>query len=59
VERPSSQLGVLLFIAPWVLAYSALAGASWTSWVGGVLAVIVGVSAVAAANAEHRLAAQH
>jgi hypothetical protein len=52
-------LGVLLFIAPWVLGYSALAGASWTSWIGGILAVIVGATALPSANAEHRVAAQH
>jgi hypothetical protein len=52
-------LGVLLFIAPWVLGYSALAGASWTSWIGGILAVIVGATAVPSATAEHRLAGQH
>jgi hypothetical protein len=53
-------LGALLFISPWVLSYSDLAGASWTSWVAGVLAVIVGAVAVPAATAEHRgLAGQH
>jgi len=52
-------LGVLLFLAPWVLGYSALAGASWTSWIGGILAVIVGATALPSANAEHRLAGQH
>lgn len=52
--------GVLLFISPWVLAYSDLGGASWTSWVAGALAVIVGATAVPAANAQHRgIAAQH
>ena len=52
-------LGVLLFIAPWVLGYSALVGASWTSWIGGILAVLVGATAVPSATAEHRLAGQH
>ena len=52
-------LGVLLFIAPWVLGYSALAGASWTSWIGGILAVIVGAVAIPSANVQHRLVAQH
>jgi len=28
-------LGVLLFISPWVFAYSGLGGAAWTSWVAG------------------------
>ena len=52
--------GVLLFISPWVLTYSDLTGASWTSWVAGVLAVIVGATAVPAATASHRsIAGQH
>lgn len=46
--------GVLLFISPWVFTYSDLSGASWTSWIAGVLAVIVGGTAVPAAAAQHR-----
>jgi uncharacterized membrane protein HdeD (DUF308 family) len=53
-------LGVLLFISPWVFAYSDLTGAAWTSWVAAVLTVAVGLAAVPSANAEHRgLAGQH
>jgi DNA segregation ATPase FtsK/SpoIIIE-like protein len=52
-------LGVLLFLAPWVMGYSALTEASWTSWVAGVLAVVVAASALPAANAEHRTLAMH
>jgi len=52
--------GVLLFISPWVLTYSDLTGASWTSWVAGALAVVVGATAVPAASAQHRsIAGQH
>ncbi len=59
-EYVHAVLGVLLFISPWVLGYSALNGASWTSWVAGVLTVAVGLAALPAANAEHRgLAGQH
>ena len=47
-------LGVLLFIAPWVMRYTDLSGAAWTSWVGGVLAVLVGAAALPAAQATHR-----
>ncbi|ALE72724.1 MULTISPECIES: SPW repeat protein [unclassified Pseudonocardia] len=47
-------LGVLLFVAPWAMGYSALTGASWTSWVAGVLTVAVAASALPAATAEHR-----
>lgn len=53
-------LGVLLFIAPWVLSYTALTGASWFSWVIGGLAVIVGATALPAANSAHaKLTAAH
>lgn len=53
-------LGVLLFIAPWVLGYAAFGGASWTSWIAGVLAVVVGAVAVPEATTEHRgLVGQH
>jgi len=53
-------LGVLLFIAPWVIGYTALTGASWFSWVIGALAVIVGATALPAANSAHaRLTAAH
>jgi hypothetical protein len=34
--------GVLLFVAPWVLTYTGLAGASWTSWVAGAIAALLG-----------------
>ena len=53
-------LGVLLFISPWVLSYSDLGGASWTSWVGGGLAIIAGLAAVPEAQHRHQgLAGQH
>ena len=59
-EYVHAVLGALLFISPWVLGYAEFAGASWTSWVAGVLTVAVGLAALPAANAEHRgLAGQH
>ena len=42
--------GVLLFVAPWVLSYTDRTGASWTSWVVGVVAVILGGTAVPRAS---------
>ncbi|WP_037080153.1 SPW repeat protein [Pseudonocardia spinosispora] len=45
-EYTHAVLGVLLFISPWVLGYSAFVGASWTSWVVGVIAVALGLWAV-------------
>ncbi|SEF36954.1 SPW repeat-containing protein [Amycolatopsis pretoriensis] len=52
-------LGVLLFIAPWVMSYTEFNGASWTSWIAGVLTVIAGAAAMPVANAAHRTAGQH
>jgi uncharacterized membrane protein HdeD (DUF308 family) len=52
-------VGVLLFVAPWVLTYTDRVGASWTSWVVGVIAVALGGSSVPASNRVHRQAIQH
>ena len=52
-------LGVLLFIAPWVMGYTEFNGASWTSWIAGVLTVIAGAAAMPVATAAHRTAGQH
>jgi len=58
-EYVHGVVGVLLFIAPWVMGYSDLTGASWTSWIGGALAVIVAATALPAANTAHRGVAAH
>ncbi|WP_326569034.1 SPW repeat protein [Amycolatopsis rhabdoformis] len=52
-------LGVLLFIAPWVMGYTEFNGASWTSWVAGALTIIAGAAAMPMANAAHRTAMPH
>jgi uncharacterized membrane protein HdeD (DUF308 family) len=46
--------GVLLFVAPWVLTYTDRTGASWTSWVVGVIAVVLGGFSVPASNRFNR-----
>ncbi|RSM35111.1 hypothetical protein DMA12_45510 [Amycolatopsis balhimycina DSM 5908] len=58
-EGVQIALGVLLFIAPWVMSYTEFNGASWTSWIAGVLTVIAGAAAMPVANAAHRTAGQH
>ena len=55
-------LGVLLFVAPWVMSYTDLRGAAWTSWVAGVLAVVVAAFAIpqaSSAHSSHHPAAAH
>jgi uncharacterized membrane protein HdeD (DUF308 family) len=46
--------GVLLFAAPWVLTYTDRMGASWTSWVVGVIAVVLGGFSVPASSRFNR-----
>lgn len=59
-EWITMALGVLLFVSPFVMTYTALPGAAWTSWIIGVLEVAISAVAVPAANAVHRgLTAQH
>jgi hypothetical protein len=59
-EGAEVVLGALLFIAPWVMGYTALTTASWFSWIIGGLAVIVGGTALPAANGVRaRLTGQH
>ncbi|GAA1242809.1 SPW repeat protein [Prauserella halophila] len=52
-------LGALAFVSPWVMGYTALTGAAWTSWIIGALTVLVGAAAVPVASAAHRMAGQH
>lgn len=51
--------GVLLFVAPWVLTYTSHGGASWTSWVVGVIAVLAGLGMSLAGDLVHRRAVPH
>ena len=51
--------GVLLFAAPWVLTYTDRTGASWTSWVVGAIAVVLGgFTVLSTGNRPHRQAIQ-
>ncbi|NIH78911.1 SPW repeat protein [Amycolatopsis viridis] len=47
-------LGALLFIAPWVMTYTGLGVAAWSSWIIGALTVIAGLAALPVANSVHR-----
>jgi SPW repeat len=51
--------GVLLFLSPWVLTYTDRVGASWTSWVVGIIAVALGGSAVPMSTRAHQKEIQH
>lgn len=52
-------IGVLLFISPWVLGFVDLTYMSWSAWVAGVLAVILGGWDLVEDRGGQRLAVQH
>jgi uncharacterized membrane protein HdeD (DUF308 family) len=58
-EWATILIGVLLFVAPWVVGYSGLTGAAWTSWLVGAIVVVVGLTVVRASNQGSRQAIQH
>jgi uncharacterized membrane protein HdeD (DUF308 family) len=54
-------VGVLMFIAPWVIGFTSTTGMAWTAWIVGVVLVVVGLLALPETNRVHRgrLSAQH
>ena len=58
-EWATTLVGVLLFVAPWVVGYTGLTGAAWTSWLVGVLVVVVSLTEVRASNRGSPQAIQH
>ena len=58
-EWATTLVGVLLFVAPWVVGYTGLTGAAWTSWLVGVVVVGVSLTEVRASNRGTRQAIQH
>ncbi|WP_040792788.1 SPW repeat domain-containing protein [Nocardia paucivorans] len=52
--------GLLLFLAPWVMDYTAFTGASWTSWIVGIVTILVAAAALPAiAGRWHRAVPHH
>jgi len=52
-EWVQMALGALLFVSPWIAGYTAHMGASWTSWIAGGVALVVGVLAIQPSRHEH------
>jgi SPW repeat len=55
----TTVLGVLLFVAPWVVGYAGLTGAAWTSWLVGVVVVVVSQTVGRMGDRGMRQATQH
>ena len=41
IEWAEVVLGVLLFVAPWVVGFATLTPVAWSAWIAGVLAVLL------------------
>ncbi|MEA5453227.1 SPW repeat protein [Sinomonas sp. JGH33] len=60
LEYAQAAVGVLLFASPWLGAYSDHMGASWTSWVTGIIAAGVTAAAIRPAiDAHHKMMPSH
>ena len=59
-EGAHAVLGVLFFIAPWVMGFSNMNGMAMTAWVVGVITFVVGLLALPESNRiHHSPAASH
>lgn len=55
-EYIHAALGVLMFISPWVFAYTDTMVAAYTSWILGVVAIGVGLLALPESRKAHQIA---
>lgn len=53
-------LGVLFFIAPWVMGFAGVTGIAWTAWIVGVVTAVAGLIGLPQSNRlHHGLASSH
>ncbi|HEX5511760.1 MAG TPA: SPW repeat protein [Actinomycetales bacterium] len=53
-ELTHAILGILLLVSPWVMAFTELTTLTWTAWIGGGVALVMGVWALPESRAVHR-----
>lgn len=54
MEWVQAAFGALLFLSPWLGSYSMQAGVAWTSWIAGLVALVVTAMAIKPSTEEHR-----
>ena len=54
MEWIQAALGALLFLSPWLGSYAAHPGVAWTSWITGLVALVVTATAIKPSTEEHR-----
>jgi putative Ca2+/H+ antiporter (TMEM165/GDT1 family) len=58
-ESSEAVIGVLVFIAPFVLGFTGMTSMAWSAWIGGVLAVLLAGSVLLAERKPPLLARRH
>jgi len=53
IEWAQVVIGLLLFLSPWIGGYVAQTGAAWTSWIGGLIAVVATAAAIKPSTEMH------
>jgi len=61
VEGVTALMGVLFFIAPWVMGFSDTRPMAWTAWIVGVVTFVIGAADVQVTRSHHHgeVAPQH
>ncbi|MEZ2390719.1 SPW repeat protein [bacterium RCC_150] len=54
MEWIQAVLGALLFLSPWLGSYAMETGVAWTSWITGLVALVVTATAIKPSTEEHR-----
>ena len=54
MEWVQAAFGALLFLSLWLGSYSMQAGVAWTSWITGLVALVVTAMAIKPSTEEHR-----
>jgi len=52
-EWAAVVIGVLVFIAPWVLGFAAMSTLAWCAWIAGILAVVLAGSVLLTSREQH------
>jgi hypothetical protein len=53
VEGVMAVMGVLFFIAPWVMGFSDTRPMAWTAWIVGVVTFVIGAADVQVTRSHH------
>ncbi|BCW69944.1 SPW repeat protein [Arthrobacter sp. NicSoilB8] len=54
MEWVQAAFGALLFLSPWLGSYAMQTGAAWTSWITGLVALVVTATAIKPSTEEYR-----